>query len=64
MNEINSFNAKVIKVDKTNDLAIIKIDDPKFSNLRTVPYNFKTESVDIGAEVFALGYPMALTRDY
>ena len=60
-NEIEGFNAKVIKVDKTNDLAIIKIDDPEFSHISTIPYNFKTRSVDMGTEIFALGYPMALS---
>ena len=60
-NKIKEFNAKVIKVDKTNDLAIIKIDDDKFSNLSAIPYNFKTRSVDVGTEIFALGYPMALS---
>ena len=59
--EIRSFNARVIKTDTTNDLAIIKIDDFNFSNLLTIPYNFKTRSADVGEEVFALGYPMALS---
>jgi len=59
--EIRSFNAKVIQNDKTNDLAIIKIDDPEFNNLSKIPYNLKTRSVDVGTEVYALGYPMALT---
>ena len=60
-NEEEGFNAKIVKVDKTNDLAIIKIDDSEFSNLSDIPYNFKTRSVDIGTEIFALGYPMALS---
>ena len=60
-NQITSFNAKVIKSDATNDLAIIKIDDSNFKNLTNIPYSFKTRSSDVGTEVFALGYPMALT---
>ena len=59
--EIKSFTAKVIKTDQINDLAIIKIDDPEYHNLKSIPYNFNTKSVDIGTEVFALGYPMALS---
>lgn len=59
--EIKSFNAKLIRSDAVNDLAILKIDDPKFANLTSIPYNFKTRSSDIGQEVYALGYPMALT---
>ena len=59
--EIRSFNAKVIQTDPTNDLAILKIDDSRFSNLSYIPYNFKSRSADVGEEVFALGYPMALS---
>ena len=33
----------------------------KFDGLENVPYNFKTRSSDIGTDVFALGYPKALT---
>ncbi len=59
--EIRKFNAKVLQSDATNDLAIIKIDDPNFNNLTDIPYNFKTRSADVGSEVYALGYPMALS---
>ena len=57
----SNFNAEVVQVDKINDLAIIKIFDMKFDGLENVPYNFKTRSSDIGTDVFALGYPKALT---
>lgn len=60
-NQIRSFNAKVIQTDPTNDLAIIKIEDSNYRNLSSIPYNFKTRSADVGEEVFALGYPMALS---
>ena len=57
-NEIRSFNTKVIKVDPINDLAIIKIDDSEFSNKEDIPYNFKRKNVDIGTDIFAMGYPL------
>ena len=60
-NGIKSFNASVVKVDATNDLAIIKIDDPSFIETANIPYNFSTNRVDVGTDVFALGYPMALS---
>ena len=60
-NEIQSFNAKVLRVDEANDLAILKIDDPKFSSLSSLNYNFKATTSLIGESVFALGYPKALT---
>jgi len=56
-----SFKAKVISSDKQNDLAIIKIDDPSFKPYTKLPYSFKTQISDIGSNVFALGYPMALS---
>ena len=59
--EVKKYNAEIIKSDEINDLAIIKIDDSNFKNLSSIPYNFKTRTSDIGEEVFALGYPMALS---
>ena len=60
-NEIKGFSAKVIQTDAINDLAILKIDDDDFSNVGALPYTFRTRSVDVGTDVFALGYPKALT---
>jgi S1-C subfamily serine protease len=57
--EIRSFHAKLVKTDPTNDLAILKIDDPNFKNLNSIPYNFYSRSAVMGTEVFALGYPLA-----
>jgi S1-C subfamily serine protease/antitoxin component YwqK of YwqJK toxin-antitoxin module len=56
-----SFNAKVISSDKQNDLAIVKIDDPNFKPYLKLPYNLRTQLSDVGTNVFALGYPMALS---
>jgi len=58
---LKKYNAVVINTDPNNDLAIIKIEDPNFQNLKSIPYNFKARSSDVGTEVFALGYPMALS---
>ncbi|PCI92749.1 MAG: hypothetical protein COB15_17330 [Flavobacteriales bacterium] len=59
--EKKNFIAKVIQTDKQNDLAIIKITDDSFVSFNKLPYNFKTNITDVGSDVFALGYPMALT---
>ena len=59
--EIKTFKAKVIKSDKINDLAIIKITDKNFKGLKSIPYSAIEDEADLGEEVFALGYPMALT---
>lgn len=60
-NQKQSFKAKVISSDKQNDLAIIKIEDDKFKPFQKLPYSFKSTISDVGSNVFALGYPMALT---
>ena len=59
--EVQKFNAEIVQVDKTNDLAIIKIFDMNFDGVDELPYNFKTRSSDVGTTVYAFGYPMALS---
>lgn len=56
-----TFNAKVIIEDKNNDLAIIKIDDPSFTTLGTIPYVIANRASDVGSSVFVLGYPLRAT---
>ena len=56
-----SYKAEVIRNDESNDLSIIKIIDNSFQKLPPLPYNLQTRSVDVGTEVYALGYPMALS---
>ena len=57
-NKLEVFNARLVQSDKTNDLAILKIEDESFSTINKLAYNFKLRSVDIGTEIFALGYPL------
>jgi S1-C subfamily serine protease len=52
------YSAKVILEDKNNDLSIIKIDDPNFISLGTIPYVILNKSSDVGSTVFVLGYPL------
>lgn len=59
--ELQKYNAEVVQVDKTNDLAILKILDINFDGLNQISYNFKSRSSDVGTKVYAFGYPMALT---
>lgn len=59
--DVKHYNAKIVKTDVNNDLAIIQIEDPNFNNFKSIPYNFKTRISDVGSEVYALGYPKALT---
>lgn len=58
---LQKYEVEVIKEDKNNDLAILKISEEDFKKFDEIPYNFTTRVADVGEEVFALGYPMALT---
>ena len=53
------YSAEVVQTDPQNDLAIIRINDPKFASFSKIAYNFNTSVKDVGTSVFALGYPMA-----
>ena len=57
--EPESYPASVVMSDKQNDLSILKIDSPQFSQMPSIPYNFTTNVKDTGSEVFTLGYPFA-----
>lgn len=56
-----SYKAKVVASDKVNDLAIIKIEDNRFSGFGNIPYSVKTTLADVGEDIFVLGYPMTTT---
>jgi S1-C subfamily serine protease len=56
-----NYKAKIIQSDKQNDLAILKIDDNSFNPFSLIPFNFETSLTNVGTNVFALGYPMALS---
>lgn len=52
-----SYHAIVVKSDPTNDLSIIRVDDPQFEQFTSLPYNFVTDVEDIAADIYTLGYP-------
>ena len=52
-----TYKAMGIVVDKSNDLAIIKITDNTFAKLPPVPYTIGSGTKDVGTSVFAMGYP-------
>lgn len=56
-----TYEAKVVIEDKNNDLAIIKIEDSNFTTLGVLPYKIDNNIADVGASVFALGYPLRAT---
>lgn len=57
-NFTRKLSAEIAVSDEKNDLAIIKINDPYFTSLGSVPYTFRQALADVGESVFVLGYPM------
>ena len=55
------FKAKVKLVDAKNDIAILKIDDPKFYKISMPPYTISRNISDVGTSAFAMGYPLRST---
>lgn len=56
-----SMNVEILQEDKINDLAILKITDPKFKTLGIIPFKLKSSISDAGEDVFVLGYPLTAT---
>lgn len=54
----NGYDAQVVASDRINDLAIIHITDSRFSGFGTIPYAIKNQMVDVGEDVWVLGYPL------
>lgn len=55
------FRADVIATDKVNDIAIIRINDSRFSGFGKIPYRVKTNTSEVGENIFVLGYPLTTT---
>lgn len=51
--------ATVVASDQANDIALLKINDGRFTGFGNVPYQLRTTMADVGESVFALGYPLA-----
>ena len=51
------FYANAVYVNKTTDLAILKIADTSFKKLSDLPYTFTKSSTELGEHIFTLGYP-------
>mgnify|MGYP003583059875 CR=1 FL=1 len=57
-NFTRKLNVELVVSDEKNDLAIIKINDPSFSSLGSIPYSVRQGVADVGENVFVLGYPL------
>lgn len=56
-----SYQCEVILKDEKSDLAIIKIKDETFKNFKSIPYSIQTKLEEVGTNVYALGYPFAMS---
>ena len=56
-----AYNGYVVASDKEHDLSIIKIVDKDFSGFGAIPYPVGKTTVEMGDDIFVLGYPMTST---
>ena len=56
----HKYHAEVVNTDKVNDLAIIKVNGVNIPSVN-IPYAVKTNTAEVGEEVFVLGYPLTST---
>jgi len=52
------YSARIYATDKTNDLAIIRISDSRFSGFWPIPYSINYSISDVGEDIWTLGYPL------
>jgi hypothetical protein len=58
---IETYKTRIVQQDKANDLAILKVDDPKFKPLESIRYSLRTAGgIEVGAPVYTIGFPLAL----
>mgnify|MGYP004505825657 CR=1 FL=1 len=55
--ELVGYDVKVLCSDKTNDIALLRIDDPNFKQDIPLPYSLSLKTQDVGTSIFAMGYP-------
>lgn len=54
-----TFNARVLTTDKTNDLAIVCIKDEKFKNIEDAPFTINNRTEEVGTSIFTMGFPLS-----
>lgn len=56
-----SYKGFVVASDKEHDISIIRIVDKDFEEFGSIPYSIGKANVEVGDDVFVLGYPMTTT---
>jgi len=57
VNKGREYIAQKVYENTTNDLAILKINDKDWKSSGKIPYDIRKNTVDLGEEIFTLGYP-------
>lgn len=52
------YSAQIVTTDKVNDLAILKINDSRFTGYGVLPYGISSRVADVGEDIFVLGWPL------
>ena len=60
-NYTTNYKVEVIASDQAIDLAILKVTDSNFKGFEKPKYGIKTNTIDVGTDVFVLGYPLTTT---
>ena len=55
---VKTYSAKVLSVDKLNDLALLTIEDEDFVEYESLPYQIAPRSIEVGSSIFTMGYPI------
>ncbi len=56
-NKGEQFRVKVVQLDVTKDIAILKIDDADFKAISSLPYGIRRSNSDIAEPIYTLGFP-------
>lgn len=52
-----TYDAEIMNIDTDHDLAFLKITDKQYKPITQLPYAIRKNNIDLGEEVFTLGYP-------
>jgi serine protease Do len=56
-NSLGEYDAHIIQLDPTADLAVLKIDDTSYHAFNGLPYGISRTDCELGENLFTLGYP-------
>ena len=56
-NSLGEYDARIIQLDPTADLALLKIEDTSYHAFNGLPYGISKTGGELGEDLFTLGYP-------